>query len=74
MVSRGGCWFCPNKKIKELVHTRANYPEIWGELREMSRTPNIVGVNFKFGKSFSEVECQMDKFEIYTKMQRTLFD
>lgn len=71
--TRGGCWFCPNGKLKQFIHIRKNYPSMWGELRELSLTPNLCSYGFKYGKTFQEVERKMDLLE-WKNSQPTLFD
>ena len=61
--TRGGCWFCPNAKIRNLVIFRRQHPSLWGELVELSHTPNLCSYGFKYGKTLQEVEQQMDKYE-----------
>ncbi len=59
---RGGCWFCPNATTKEMAYTKAHYPEMWEELAKLAKTPNMVSQGFKYGKSFGEVDCELDMF------------
>lgn len=40
---RGGCWFCPNAKKKELRHLRDRHPELWQKLLDLEDEPNLVG-------------------------------
>ena len=74
---RGGCWFCPNATIKEYAHIKSEYPELWEELRNLSFSENLVSQGFKYGKTFAEVDRDVDiylnnlKFE---KSQLTLFN
>lgn len=42
-ASRGGCWFCPNARMPELRHLRANYPDLWNKLLELEEVPNTIG-------------------------------
>ena len=71
--SRGGCFFCPNAKLREFIHLRKNNPELWDELRELSETPNLCSYGFKYGKTFQEIEKEMDAKE-WMDSQPTLFD
>lgn len=66
--SRGGCWFCPSARISQFSHIRKHHPHLWNELKEMSRTPDIIGSNLKFGLSVEVVEQRMDKYEL--KMEK----
>ncbi len=73
---RGGCWFCPNATPKEMAYTKLHYPEMWKELANLAKTPNMVSQGFKYGKTFAEVDREIDgiinniKFE---EMQLKLF-
>lgn len=58
--TRGGCWFCPNCKIKEFAHIKQNHYYLWKELEELDKLPHIG--NFKYGKSFSEVNKEVNKY------------
>lgn len=40
---RGGCWFCPNAKDRELRYLRNNHRDLWDKLLELERTPNLIG-------------------------------
>ncbi len=57
---RGGCWFCPNATTKEMAYTKVHYPELWKELANLAQTPNMVSQGFKYGKSFGEVDREID--------------
>lgn len=41
--NRGGCWFCPNAKDRELKHLRNNHRELWGKLLELENVPDLIG-------------------------------
>ena len=40
--NRGGCWFCPNAKEKELKNLRSKHPELWRKLLELENEPNLI--------------------------------
>lgn len=71
--TRGGCFFCPNGKIPQFVHLRKHYPEIWQDMQELSKTPNLCSYGFKYGKTLQEVEREMDALEWNEKHQLKLF-
>lgn len=71
--TRGGCFFCPNAKIRQFVNLRRNHPEIWKEMQELSLTPNLCSYGFKYGKTLQEVEKEMDAYEWQQENQLTLF-
>ena len=41
-TSRGGCWFCPNAREKELRHTRKNYRYLWDALLELEEQDHLI--------------------------------
>ena len=67
---RGGCWFCPNSKIKVFAEFRKKHPELWSELQRLSMTPNLCSYGFKYGMTLQEVEARMDAID----RQLTLFE
>lgn len=58
--TRGGCWFCPNAKMREWANLKKLHPKLWEELEILSHTENIATKNFKYGKSFNEVNKELD--------------
>lgn len=58
--TRGGCWFCPNQGAREFATLKREYPELWEELRTMAGTPNLVSNGFRYGKTFWEVEQEVN--------------
>lgn len=71
--TRGGCWFCMNSKLPQFIRMRRNYPEVWEQLRELSKTPNLCSYGFKYGKTMEQVEMEMDLKE-WNEKQPKLFD
>ena len=60
--NRGGCWFCPNRRYKELAYLKYHYPELWNKLEELSKEDNLVSPNFKYGLTFDEVDAKVDAY------------
>lgn len=60
-TKRGGCWFCPNQTPDELAHLKQNHPELWEELRKLSKVENLISYGFKYGKTIEQVENKIDK-------------
>lgn len=58
--TRNGCWFCPNCSIKQFSQLRKLHPELWGELVQLSHTPNLCSYGFKYGKTVQDVEKLID--------------
>ncbi len=71
--NRGGCWFCPNAKIKELVCLRKTHRHLWDELVLLSKTPNLCSNKFKYNKTLQDIEKEMDAYELNEKLQLRLF-
>lgn len=57
LSKRGGCWFCPNAKIKEHEQMKRLYPEVWEQFVSLEKESNIAHDRFNpFGKSLSEID------------------
>lgn len=61
-TKRGGCWFCPNNSIEGFAHVKQSYPELWTELEKLSHTPNLISYGFKYGRTFAEVDEEVDRY------------
>ncbi len=73
---RGGCWFCPNYNCKSFARLKLEYPDLWSELEKLSHTSNLVSQNFRYNKSFAEVDREVDKIienQRLESMQMKLF-
>lgn len=68
--NRNGCWFCPNRSIRQFGRFRKAHPDLWAELVELSHTPNLCSYGFKYGKTVQEVERLID----WNDRQLKLFD
>lgn len=71
--TRGGCWFCMNGKLPQYINIRTKHPEMWEQLRELSKIPNLCSYGFKYGKTLQQVEQEMDRYEYEQKHQLKLF-
>lgn len=60
---RGGCWFCPNTKLHSFCKLRTNHPELWEELRALSKVEGRVSNCFKYKDTFEQVEKKMDMLD-----------
>ena len=65
---RGGCWFCPNCKIKTFAEFRKKHSHLWGELVELSKTPNLCSYGFKYGMTVQEIQARMDAEDAQLKL------
>lgn len=54
--TRGGCWFCPNARINSLRLFRKTHNDLWQELVELGKTPNLCSYGFKYGTTIDQLE------------------
>ena len=54
-TNRGGCWFCPNAKRKELRHLYDHHPELWARMLELQALPGKVTEKFNRTQRFSDI-------------------
>lgn len=66
--NRGGCWFCPNAKIKDLAKFKIAHPDLWDELKILSKTPNLCSYGFKYGKTVQEIDERLDGINAQLKL------
>lgn len=52
-TSRGGCWFCPNARDKELRHIRKYHPDLWERLLKLEEYQNLAGRKWNILKNIS---------------------
>ena len=56
-TDRGGCWFCPNAKRKELRHLYDHHPDLWAKMLELERLPNKATELFNRTERFSDIDA-----------------
>ena len=56
-TNRGGCWFCPNAKRKELRHLYDHHPELWARMLELQALPDKVTEKFNRTQRFSDIDA-----------------
>lgn len=56
-TNRGGCWFCPNAKRKELRHLYDHHPELWARMLELQALPDKVSEKFNRTQRFSDIDA-----------------
>ena len=56
-TNRGGCWFCPNAKRKELRHLYDHHPDLWDRLLELQALPGKVSEKFNRTQRFSDIDA-----------------
>lgn len=73
-TDRGGCWFCPNAKEKELRHLYDHHPDLWKRMLELQALPNKCTELFNRTMKFSDIDynfrmddAQIDIFEFVGK-------
>ena len=57
-TNRGGCWFCPNAKEKELRHLYDHHKDLWARLLELQGVPNKATELFNRNQKFSDIDRQ----------------
>jgi 3'-phosphoadenosine 5'-phosphosulfate sulfotransferase (PAPS reductase)/FAD synthetase len=60
-TDRGGCWFCPNAKRKELRHLYDHHPELWAKMLELQAMPGKVSEKFNRTERFSDIDTAFRK-------------
>ena len=55
-TDRGGCWFCPNARRKELRHLYDHHPKLWERMLELQALPGKVSEKFNRTESFSDID------------------
>ena len=56
-TNRGGCWFCPNAKRKELRHLYDHHPDLWNRMLELQAIPGKVSEKFDRKRRFSDIDA-----------------
>lgn len=55
-TNRGGCWFCPNAKEKELRHLYDHHKDLWQRMLELQKLPNKCSELFNRTQRFSDID------------------
>ncbi len=56
-TDRGGCWFCPNAKRRELRHLYDHHPDLWARMLELQALPGKVTEKFNRTQKFSDIDA-----------------
>ena len=56
-TNRGGCWFCPNAKRRELRHLYDHHPELWARMLELQALPGKATEKFNRTQQFSDIDA-----------------
>ena len=54
---RGGCWFCPNAKRRELRHLYDHHPDLWARMLELQAIPGKATEKFNRTQTFSDIDA-----------------
>lgn len=55
-TDRGGCWFCPNAKEKELRHLYDHHKGLWNQMLLLQKIPNKASELFNRKLRFDEID------------------
>ena len=55
-TDRGGCWFCPNAKTRELCHLYDHHPDLWARMLELQALPGKVSEKFNRSMTFADID------------------
>ena len=66
--TRGGCWFCMNARLKDLAKFKLAHPDLWQELLELGKTPNLCSYGFKYGKTVEQINERLDAINSQGKL------
>ena len=53
---RGGCWFCPNAKRRELRHLYDHHPDLWVHMLELQAIPGKATEKFNRTQTFADID------------------
>lgn len=60
IAMRNGCWFCPNRRLKDMASFKLKHPELWNELLILEQEPNKVSPCFKYNQTLTEVDKKIN--------------
>ena len=66
-TDRGGCWFCPNAKRKELRHLYDHHPELWARMLELQALPGKVSEKFNRTQRFSDIDAIFQQEDVHER-------
>lgn len=56
-ADRGGCWYCPNARQRELRHLYDHHPDLWNRMLELQALPGKVSEKFDRKRCFSDIDA-----------------
>ena len=57
-TDRGGFWFCPNAKRRELRHLYDHHPKLWARMLALQAIPNKASEKFNRTERFSDIDAE----------------
>lgn len=66
---RTGCWFCPNRKLKDHAAFAKEHTCLWREFVELGKVPDRAGVTFTYGDTIEQYDLKVQAIN----KQLTLF-
>ena len=55
-TDRGGCWFCPNAKRRELRHLYDHHPDLWARMLALQAIPGKATEKFNRTQTFADID------------------
>ena len=55
-TDRGGCWFCPNAKERELRHLYDHHPNLWSRMLALQAVPGKATEKFNRTERFADID------------------
>lgn len=68
---RGGCWFCPNARDKELMFIKTQHPFLWKRLLDLP-TENLAFARFSRTETIHQIDNRLNEIIEAEKMQLKL--
>ena len=65
---RNGCWFCPNRKLKDIAQFKQAHPELWNELLKLNQDQNKVSECFSYNQTLLEIDKKINWINRQTKL------
>ena len=56
-TDRGGCWFCPNARRRELRRLYDHHPDLWSRMLELQALPGKASEKFDRTRQFSDIDA-----------------
>ena len=63
-TDRGGCWFCPNAKRKELRHLYDHHPDLWARMLELQAIPGKASEKFNRTQRFDHIDAMFRQEDV----------